>query len=92
MFIGMHQPLFDATVNFIGQEVAAVAALDEVTAAEAAALIRVEYEPLPEIPLPNDVATWPDPTSRTGLRLKASLAAPTAIERSFTGKTSSTMA
>jgi len=51
MFIGMHQPLFDATVNFIGQEVAAVAALDEVTAAEAAALIRVEYEPLPEITL-----------------------------------------
>ncbi len=49
LFIGMHQPLFDATVGYIGQEVAAVAALDEATAAEAAALIRVEYEPLPAI-------------------------------------------
>jgi 4-hydroxybenzoyl-CoA reductase subunit alpha len=51
LYIGMHQPLFDQTVNYIGQEVAAVAAIDEVTAAEAAALIRVEYEPLPEITL-----------------------------------------
>lgn len=38
------------------------------------------HKPLPEIPLPNDVATWADPTSRTGLRLNASLVAPTAIE------------
>jgi hypothetical protein len=38
------------------------------------------HEPLPEIPLPNDAATWPDPTSRTGLRINASLVAPTAIE------------
>ncbi|MCK6370603.1 MAG: molybdopterin-dependent oxidoreductase, partial [Gammaproteobacteria bacterium] len=49
MWIGMHQPLFDETVNFIGHEVAAVAAIDEATAAEAAALVRVEYEPLPAI-------------------------------------------
>ncbi len=49
LHIGMHQPLFDATVGYIGQEVAAVAALDEATAAEAAALVRVEYEPLPAI-------------------------------------------
>ncbi|MBU1053201.1 MAG: xanthine dehydrogenase family protein molybdopterin-binding subunit [Proteobacteria bacterium] len=33
-------------VNFIGDEVAAVAAIDEDTAAEAAELIKVEYEPL----------------------------------------------
>ena len=39
-------------------------------------------KPLPEIPFPNDVATWPDPTSRTGLRVNASLVAPTSIERS----------
>lgn len=39
------------------------------------------HEPLPDIPLPNDTATWPDPTSRTGLRINASLLAPTAIER-----------
>ena len=46
---------------------------------------RVRYDlgarPLPEIPLPNDTATWPDPTSRTGLRVNASLIAPTAIEQ-----------
>jgi len=39
------------------------------------------HQPLPEIPLPNDTATWPDPTSRTGLRVNASLVAPTAIEQ-----------
>lgn len=39
------------------------------------------HRPLPEIPLPNDSATWPDPTSRTGLRINASLIAPTNIER-----------
>lgn len=38
-------------------------------------------KPLPAIPLPNDTATWPDPTSRTGLRVNASLVAPTQIER-----------
>ncbi len=39
------------------------------------------HQPLPDIPLPNDAATWPDPTSRTGLRINASFLAPTAIER-----------
>jgi hypothetical protein len=39
------------------------------------------HRPLPEIPLPNDIATWPDPTSRTGRRINASLVAPTSIER-----------
>ena len=39
------------------------------------------HKPLPEIPLPNDVATWPDPTSRTGRRINAALIAPTQIER-----------
>ncbi|MFO0760796.1 MAG: hypothetical protein U0359_30245 [Byssovorax sp.] len=39
------------------------------------------HQPLPEIPLPIDTATWPDPTSRTGLRVNASLVAPTAIEQ-----------
>ncbi len=38
-------------------------------------------QPFPELPLPNDVATWPDPTSRTGRRLNVSLVAPTTIER-----------
>jgi hypothetical protein len=39
------------------------------------------HRPLPEIPLPNDIATWPDPSSRTGRRINASLVAPTSIER-----------
>ncbi|MEJ7733582.1 MAG: hypothetical protein WKG00_30855 [Polyangiaceae bacterium] len=39
------------------------------------------HQPLPDIPLPMDTATWPDPTSRTGLRINASLVAPTNIER-----------
>jgi 4-hydroxybenzoyl-CoA reductase subunit alpha len=47
--IGMYQPLFDDTVRFIGQEVAAVAAVDEEAAFEAAALVKVEYEPLPVV-------------------------------------------
>src|SRR5258707_15507076 len=37
--------------------------------------------PLPNIPLPNDVATFADPTSRTGRRINASLVAPTSMER-----------
>lgn len=37
--------------------------------------------PLPNIPLPNDVATFADPTSRTGLRVNASLVAPTHMDR-----------
>ena len=39
------------------------------------------HQPLPDIPIPNDTATWADPTSRTGLRINASLIAPTNIER-----------
>jgi hypothetical protein len=37
-------------------------------------------KPLPELPLPNDVATFPDPTSRTGRRVNVSLVAPTRME------------
>jgi hypothetical protein len=38
------------------------------------------HRPLPEIPLPNDVATFPDPTSPTGLRINASVVTPTGFE------------
>ena len=38
------------------------------------------HRPLPEIPFPNDQAMWPDPTSRTGMRVNASTVAPTSIE------------
>jgi hypothetical protein len=43
-------------------------------------------KPLPELPLPNDVGTWPDPTSRTGRRINVSLVAPTSIERNIREK------
>lgn len=39
-----------------------------------------DRKPLPEIPFPNDLATRPDPTSPTGLRVNASLIAPTELE------------
>lgn len=39
------------------------------------------HQPLPNIPAPNDVATFPDPTSRTGRRINASLVAPTTMEQ-----------
>lgn len=38
------------------------------------------HRPLPEIPQPNDVATFADPTSRTGRRINVSLVAPTRFE------------
>lgn len=37
-------------------------------------------DPLPEIPLPNDVATWADPSAATGQRINVSLIAPTGME------------
>ncbi len=40
-----------------------------------------DRKPLPEIPFPNDLATRPDPTSPTGLRVNASLVAPTNLEQ-----------
>lgn len=39
------------------------------------------HRPLPEIPLPNDLATRHDPTSATGRRVNASMIAPTQFER-----------
>ncbi|MGH7295127.1 MAG: hypothetical protein ACRELB_09350, partial [Polyangiaceae bacterium] len=38
------------------------------------------HSPLPDIPQPNDIATFPDPSSRTGRRIEASLVAPTNME------------
>jgi len=40
-----------------------------------------DHRPLPEIPLPNDIATRHDPSSRTGLRINASMIAPTRYEQ-----------
>ena len=53
------QLLCDEMVHYIGDEVAAVAAVDEDIACEAAELIKVEYEPLPAI-LSIEEATAPD--------------------------------
>ena len=47
-------------VDYVGDEVAAVAALDEATAIEAARLIRVDYEPLPAVRRPEGGAKLPD--------------------------------
>ncbi len=43
------------------------------------------HRPLPDIPFPNDLATRPDPASPTGLRVNASLIAPTQLERNLRG-------
>lgn len=40
-----------------------------------------DARPLPEIPLPNDIATRPDDHSRTGRRVNASMIAPTVMEQ-----------
>jgi len=39
------------------------------------------HRPLPDIPLPNDLATRHDPASATGRRINASMVAPTVFER-----------
>lgn len=48
-----------------------------------------DAKPLPEVPLPNDMATWPDPTSPTGLRVNVSLIAPTQLEAELRDKAQS---
>jgi len=48
-FVPDEHPLAIDRVRFIGDEVAAVAAIDEDIAQEALGLIRVEYEPLPSV-------------------------------------------
>jgi CO/xanthine dehydrogenase Mo-binding subunit len=50
LMVGPDQLLLcEETVKYIGDEVAAVAAIDEDTAIEASELITVEYEPLPTL-------------------------------------------
>ena len=46
-------------------------------------MVKMDFEakPLPEIPLPNDIATIYDPESATGRRINASMIAPTRLER-----------
>lgn len=51
------------------------------TPADVTVKLDFEHRPLPDIPLPNDLATRWDPESRTGKRINASMVAPTEIER-----------
>ncbi len=50
---------------------------------DAATTVVLDFEarPLPNIPLPNDLATRYDPSSSTGRRINASMVAPTSFER-----------
>jgi CO/xanthine dehydrogenase Mo-binding subunit len=60
IIVGPDQQLIcDNLVNYIGDEVAAIAAVDEDTACEAAELIRIDYEPMPAV-LSIEDATAPD--------------------------------
>jgi len=47
-------------VRYVGEPVAAVIAVDEATAAEAAALVEVQYEPLPTIATPEEALARAD--------------------------------
>ena len=50
VFVNEYEPaICKGVVRYIGEEVAAVAAIDEVTAEEALELIEVDYEPLPAV-------------------------------------------
>ncbi len=50
ILIGENRPIFAQDIaNYVGEDIAAVAAVDEVTAEKARELIEVEYEPLPSV-------------------------------------------
>ena len=48
-----------------------------------AVIFDLDFRPFPEIPLPNDLATRPDPSSPTGRRVNASMIGPTEVESFF---------
>lgn len=58
--------LFDQTLRCVGEEVAAVAAIDEYIAGDALDLIRVEYEPLPFVVDPEEALRPGAPLLRPG--------------------------
>jgi len=50
VFVNQYEPaICKGVAQYIGEEIAAVAAIDEITAEEALELIEVEYEPLPAV-------------------------------------------
>lgn len=68
---GVREPLFPlavTTVNFVGHEIAAVAATDEATAEDALDLIEVEYEPLEAIIDPESALRPDSPLARDDIK------------------------
>lgn len=59
-------PLANDKVRFVGDEVAAVAALDQDTAEEALKLIEVAYEELPAVFSPEEALAWDAPKIHDG--------------------------
>ena len=50
VFVNQYEPaICKGVTRYIGEEIAAIAAIDEITAEEALELIEVEYEPLPAV-------------------------------------------
>ena len=65
------------TLACLGQEPEGIA---PATPADTTVKMDFFHRPLPEIPLPNDLATRYDASSSTGRRINASLIAPTSFE------------
>ena len=65
-------------VACLGEEPAGIA-----PAIQAATTVKMDFlhRPLPDLPLPNDLATRHDPASPTGRRVNASMIAPTKLEQ-----------
>jgi carbon-monoxide dehydrogenase large subunit len=67
MHVPVHRVLADGVARFQGEGIAAVVAVDAYTAADAAAAIDVEYEPLPAVTDPRQAAQPGAPRVHAGL-------------------------
>ncbi|MFT5431490.1 MAG: hypothetical protein ACI9OJ_002186 [Myxococcota bacterium] len=67
-----------ATVGCLSEEPTGIM---DIASAPTTVKMDFRHRPLPEIPLPNDIATRYDASSATGRRINASLVAPTEFER-----------
>ncbi|MBN1947133.1 MAG: hypothetical protein JW797_15765 [Bradymonadales bacterium] len=79
--LGLFLSLAAATSFLVGCLSEPPDGLAKSTPAEVTVKMDFFARPLPEIPLPNDIATRYDPTSATGRRINASVIAPTGFER-----------
>lgn len=76
-------PLFSAALAALAASACGAADPEGLAPAEPSAThVKMDFyhRPLPELPLPNDIATRYDATSATGRRINASMVAPTAFE------------